>query len=217
MKKLDGFSLKIIAIAAMTIDHIAAVFFPWAIGMRFIGRITMPIIAYMAAEGFSHTRSVKKYLYRLLAFAIIAQIPFMLAFDTKYFNILFTLAISISILAIENSRLSKPAKLLLIFSLLVFSIYCDWALFGVLFVWVFFKFRGNFRHQAVAFSIAAAVRIILLAFTTTGYAFLAEAGVFTALPLLSLYNGKRGRDARYLFYIYYPVHLAVLALLNYLI
>lgn len=215
--KLDGFSLRMIAIAAMTIDHIAAVFFPWAIWMRFIGRLTMPIIAYMAAESFCHTRSVKKYLYRLLIFAVAAQIPFMLAFDTVTLNVLFTLATSISILAIETSRLSKPLRLLLTFALLVFSVFCDWALFGVLFVWVFFKFRGDFRRQAIAFSIVAAAEIVLLAFTTHGYAFLAEAGVFAAIPVLSMYNGKRGSDMRYFFYIFYPAHLALIALINYLI
>jgi hypothetical protein len=235
--QLDGFSLKVIAIAAMTIDHIAAVFFPEALWMRFIGRLTMPIIAYMAAEGYHHTHNVRKYLYRILIFAAIAQVPFMLAFNLLTLNVLFTLAAALTILMVENSRLEKVTKLALTFALLVFSVFCDWAVFGVLFVWVFYKFRGNFKRQALAFSLVAGAELIVLALTTKGYAFLTEAGVFAAIPLLSLYNGQRdnghrgngqrgngqfgrgkgGNDMRYLFYIFYPAHLAVIALIHYLI
>jgi hypothetical protein len=206
----------------MAIDHIAAVFFPEALWMRFIGRLTMPIIAYMAAEGFYHTSSVKKYLYRILIFAVIAQVPFMLAFNLLTLNVLFTLAAAVTILMVENSRLDKLLKLMITFSLLVFSVFCDWAVFGVLFVWDFHRFRGNFKRQASAFAIVAGAELVVLALTTGGYAFLTEAGVFAAIPLLSLYNGrrgqsKRGNDMRYLFYIFYPAHLAVIALIRYLI
>lgn len=215
--RLDGFSLKVIAISAMVIDHIAAAFFPSALWMRFLGRITMPVISYMAAESYHHTRSVKNYLYRLLLFAIAAQVPFMLAFDTTKLNVLFTLIAAVSILAAESSRLSGPARLLLIFSLLVFSILCDWALFGVLFVWVFYRFRGNFHRQAVAFSVVALVQVVLTAFMTRDSAFWVQSGVFAAIPILSLYNGRRGRDMRYFFYIFYPAHLAVIVLIKYLL
>lgn len=215
--KLDGFSLKLIAIAAMTVDHIAVLFFPEALWMRVIGRLTMPIMAYFVAEGYFHTRSPRHYLYRLLIFAAIAQLPFLFAFGPPTLNVLFTLAAAVALLMTEDSRIPIALKILLSVSILVFSTFCDWALFGVLFVWVFRKYRGNFRLQAIGFSLAAAAELAVLALQFKGLGFLTEAGVLAALPLLSMYNGRRGRDMRYLFYIYYPVHLAILAFLHYLI
>lgn len=216
-QQLDGFSLKMIAIAAMTIDHIAVIFFPEALWMRVIGRLTMPIMAFLIAESYCHTRSPRHYLYRLLTFATVAQVPFMLAFGTYTLNVLFTLATAVSVLMVENSQIKKPMKLLLTFGLLLFSLLCDWALFGVLFVWVFFKFRNDFRRQIAAFAMVVAAELIVLALNANDYTFFVEAGVFLALPFLSLYNGKRGFDMRYLFYIFYPAHLALFALLHWLI
>ena len=102
-QKLDGFSLKIIAIAAMTVDHIAAVFFPTELWMRLIGRLTMPIMAFFVAEGYKYTRSVKRYLLRLLIFASISQVPFMVTFKSTNLNIMFTLAIAVLIISINRA------------------------------------------------------------------------------------------------------------------
>ena len=218
--KLDGFSLKLIAVAAMTIDHISAVFFPSEIWMRLIGRLTMPIMAYLVAEGYHYTRSVKKYLLRLLVFAFISQVPYMLAFGTANLNVMFTLAISVLLLAIEASIMSNALRLLLTFSLLLFSVFCDWSLFGVLFVYVFYRYRVNFRRQALAFCVVVMLQLaVSAAISIPGgrYDYFVHAGTIAALPLLSLYNQRRGRDVRYFFYIYYPAHLAVLALIRYLV
>ena len=69
--------LKIIAIVAMTIDHIAAVFLPEGalkIVLRCIGRLAAPIMCYMIAEGYHHTSNRKHYLLRLLIFDLLARI-----------------------------------------------------------------------------------------------------------------------------------------------
>lgn len=218
--KLDGFSLKLIAVAAMTVDHISAVFFPTEIWMRLIGRLTMPIMAFLIAEGYHYTRSVKKYLLRLLIFAVISQAPYMLAFGITNLNVMFTLSISVLLLAIETSHMSNILRMLLTFSLLLFSVFCDWSLFGVLFVYVFYRFRGNFKRQAIAFCIVVMIQLsvhALLSFSSRNYSYLVNAGTLATLPLLSVYNLRRGSDVRYFFYIYYPAHLAVIALLRHLV
>jgi len=74
---MSAFILKIIALTAMVFDHVNAVFpdhTPFE--FRLIGRLTFPIFVYLIAEGFNHTRNPKKFLLRLLAFALISEAPY---------------------------------------------------------------------------------------------------------------------------------------------
>lgn len=88
---MTTFSLKLIAIISMLIDHITAVFVPtdsmyYLIG-RSIGRLAFPIFAFLIVEGFYHTSNVKNYLKRLGIFALLSEIPFDLAFyNQKIYN-----------------------------------------------------------------------------------------------------------------------------------
>ena len=83
---LSAFILKLIAVAAMLIDHIAVVFTPelsavspWLYtACRMIGRLAFPIFALGIAEGAVHTKAPKKYLARVFLFGIAAQLPFSL-------------------------------------------------------------------------------------------------------------------------------------------
>lgn len=79
-KILNRNHLKIIAVVAMTMDHIAASFFTsgtalWFV-FRFVGRISFPIMAYMLAEGFVHTRNLKKYVTRMVMFSVVSWVTF---------------------------------------------------------------------------------------------------------------------------------------------
>ena len=90
----------------------------------------------------------------------------------------------------------------------------------MLFVYVFYRFRGNFKRQAIAFCIVVMIQLsvhVLLSFSSRNYSYLVNAGTLATLPLLSVYNLRRGSDVRYFFYIYYHAHLAVIALLRHLL
>ena len=81
-KILDANAIKLIAIIAMTIDHIAWAIFPgyatnWKPElMHIIGRITMPTMCFFVAEGFFHTRNVSKYTARMFLFALISHFAY---------------------------------------------------------------------------------------------------------------------------------------------
>ena len=96
---MTSFVLKIIAMISMLFDHLGDAIFKGFNSFNYIGRIAFPIFAFQISEGYIHTKSVKKYLLRLIIFAIISQVPFML-FSSLFsenpgLNIFFTLALGL--------------------------------------------------------------------------------------------------------------------------
>lgn len=85
-KKLNSNHLKMIAIIAMTIDHATDLIYPGfpanpaAIFLHIIGRLTAPIMWFFVCEGYHYTRNIKKYMLRLLVFAIISHFAYCFAF-----------------------------------------------------------------------------------------------------------------------------------------
>ena len=87
--------LKWIAIITMTVDHVGAVIYPDYTFLRWIGRLSFPLFAYLLVLGIRNTSNIKKYFIRLFIFALISQIPFFLAIEVGPFdhlNIFFTLS-----------------------------------------------------------------------------------------------------------------------------
>ena len=88
---MSVFLMKILAVISMLIDHTAIVLFPRFIdvsvymAMRAIGRFAFPVFAFLIVNGYERTRDVKRYLTRLLAFAVISQIPYVLVGDVNHF------------------------------------------------------------------------------------------------------------------------------------
>lgn len=110
---LSGSTVKIIAVAAMLIDHTAAVvlirmlYTDWSQGlygiysvMRDIGRLGFPIFCFLLVEGFQRSKNLKKYALRLGIFALVSEIPFDLAITGHlvhfgYQNVYFTLLLGL--------------------------------------------------------------------------------------------------------------------------
>ena len=94
------FSLKIIACISMVFDHIKyAIPETTCFLTQYFGRMSFPLFAFLVGEGYSHTSNLPKYYKRLILFALISQIPFML-FRTlvgqwQMLNILFTLLLGL--------------------------------------------------------------------------------------------------------------------------
>lgn len=72
---MSSFVIKLIAIITMVIDH-SNYFFINSIILNFIGRIAFPLFAYQVVVGYSKTNSLKKYITRMIIFALVSQIPF---------------------------------------------------------------------------------------------------------------------------------------------
>ena len=104
---LSGNSLKVIAVLTMLIDHLCIIVLQWLLSnywgamsdngqmswerfreidyfIRFdlqsIGTIAFPLICFLLAAGFQHTRSKKRYIGLMLAFALISEVPFDIGF-----------------------------------------------------------------------------------------------------------------------------------------
>lgn len=220
---LSGTTLKWIAVISMLIDHTAEVLINhnaaltdpiWAqiyVLMRGIGRIAFPIYAFLLVEGFLHTRDVKKYLARMLTFAVVSEIPFDLAvFHTPFYwgyqNVFFALFLGLLALAGENvvhqssgmfagAGLWKQAFVLILCVGTAQLINCDYGAFGVFFIILLYMTRYDKKTQTVLGAISLIWEL---------------PGILAFIPI-RLYNGTRGRCGnRYFFYAFYPAHLLAL-------
>ena len=216
---LDGTMLKIIAMVSMVSDHVGDLFFPGVMWLRMIGRLAMPIFSFCIAEGYAHTRDKNRYLLRMGIFALISEVPFDLAFEGKvgfgHQNIMLTFFLSILALKIfDLIRGEEPRNIgktvlgtlaVLVMAGLALLLRADYTIFAVIAVFLFYVLRN--RHPLVR----SGVGVGFLALTRTmGY--YCTTG-FSLIPLL-LYNGKRGRGLKWLFYAFYPGHLLLLFVLK---
>lgn len=220
LRILDGTSLKLIAMISMVFDHVGDMFFPGALWMRMIGRLAMPLFSFCIAEGYAHTKNKQRYLMRMGVFALVSEIPFDLAFEGRvglgHQNIMLSFFLAILALMVfdrirgEGKEHAAGKTLLGILcvcamAVLALLLRADYTLFAVLAVFLFYVLRN--RHPLLR----CGVGVSFLALTrTVGYY---RATGLSLIPLL-LYNGKRGRGLKWLFYAFYPGHLLLLYLLK---
>lgn len=220
---LTANQLKIIAMISMTLDHIGYILLPrWRI-LRLLGRLAMPIYAWMIAEGCRHTRSRKNYFLRLAGMAALCQAVYLVAMGSVFMCILVTFSLSIVLIsAIENfqKKRTRGAQILAFGTLLAIFFLCvalpelwrgsdfavDYGLAGVLLPVLVYFGREKTKYLTAG--------LILLGFGYGGLQWFALA----AVPLLGMYNGQRGeKNIGKWFYFYYPAHLLVLHGISYLI
>lgn len=227
----SGSQLKWIAIIAMLLDHSAKIIsfqpalpmsVPYAVESNqlielsqvifpvfiMIGRLAFPIFCFLLVEGFIHTSNAKRYLIRLFLFAIVSEIPYNLAFshqliDLKSQNVFFTLLIGLLVI-IGLKKLQSHSIKNTILSIIIVGIgiflaewlqtdYGGWI--GILLIVVLYLFK-NFRL----------LKCILGALVLLQNSWF---GLFAFIPIY-FYNGQRGRQWKYFFYWFYPIHLLAL-------
>ncbi len=235
---LSGNALKLIAALLMLIDHIGVLFFPFDPVWRYIGRASMPIFAYMIAEGAVYTRSKVGYISKLAALALICQVVYYIANNDLYMSILVTFTLGLAVVfawdfakrtLFEDCALYKKIAAIAIFILAVAAVYIlnellriDYGFSGCMLPWFASLFRAPKNapdyvkrldvHPVHVLTAAIGILVMTVSLGTP------EEWAFAAIPLLLLYSGKRGKyKMKYFFYIFYPLHLAALYLIYMLI
>ena len=207
--------------------------------IRGIGRSAFPIFCFLLVEGFIHTKNRLRYALSLLIFGIISEPFFDAAFYTKtdvfnpnivellkansdvinnHCNVYFTLFIGMLVMwAIHGSFLlvrkleSRYEFAVILSGLAVFlgiftaeKLETDYHGYGVALILLFYVLRTKEPINLIA-------PYVLLCFFNTEYL------AFPAFILLFLYNKKRGRKLgklKYVFYVFYPVHILLVYLLR---
>ena len=237
-RALNRDQIKIIAVLTMTLNHIAHILLDSGSVLfevfEDIGYFTAITMCFFLVEGYGYTRSKKKYMKRLLIFALLSEIPFVLALGYFQLNIIFTLLICFLIFCVMDSGMEPWKKNLLIFGLVLFTIFCDWAVLLAVAAILLKKAGNGTRKQAGAYGVFAALfwliniqNFVALADgvdpVSFGYAvlhgFYATLGIIASgIVTLVLYNGKKSEKYKkfnqWFFYIYYPAHLLLLWLIS---
>ncbi len=191
--------LKIIGMIAMLIDHIGYIFFPEHIILRIMGRIAFPIFAYHISVGYIHTKDIKRYILRLFIFGAISQIPYRMLFQGGL-NIFFTLLLGlVCIYALDHHRYI----LLILFALLPLFLNFEYGYYGLALI-IIFHLTKNSKNL----SILGIGLINLWYFLSNNYSI----QIFSILALLPIYTPLKIdiRWNKYIFYVFYPMHIVIL-------
>ncbi len=227
LKGLNSNQLKIIAMISMLIDHFGLVFFPKIAIFRYLGRLALPIYAYMIAEGCKYTRNRKRYLGIIAGMAIVFQLVYLIFMRSLYQGILVNFSFSIiAIYAIDSFIKNKK----IINRILMAIILC-----AIAFIYLGLPKIFESSGFAIDYGVWALILPIIVYFTPKKLWRILLIGAWLiimtlvsgknmqwyslfVLPLFALYNGTRGsKKLKYVFYIFYPLHLVIIYAIAYLI
>lgn len=220
---LSGSQLKMIALLAMTVDHIGFYLFPDVTILRIIGRVAFPIFAYMIGEGCAYTKNRKKYFLTIFLVGAGCQLVTFVVCRSLFQNVLITFSLSIGLICIFDDARKKKNRLSLLrlagcFGLILFLTDFAPRIFSATDYALDYGFGGAILPLAVFAVGEKRDKLIMTAFVLFLIA-LNYGGIqwfsFGAIPLLAFYNGKRGKHSlKNLFYVYYPLHLALIILIG---
>lgn len=216
---LSGNALKLIALVAMTIDHIGVSIFPDIPIFRIIGRLAFPIFAYMIAEGCTYTRSKIRYLASIGTVALLCQTVYFWFCGSLYQCIFVTFFLSVVMVYATDNLINKKDGFSAIIAIITLALILivtnvlpnllsntdfavDYGIFGVMVPVLVYVAPGKIPKL-----FALIVGLVFLSYAS-GY--IQWYSLLSVVPLL-FYNGQRGMmNTKWLFYVYYPVHLVLI-------
>ncbi len=238
---LTGAHIKWIAIITMVIDHIGAGFlepmilngavsadslYKLSMGymvLRGIGRFAFPVFCFLLAEGFFYTKSRKKYLTNLLIFALISEVPFDWALfgrviDWGHQNVFWTLFAGFVAIWIAEFCMTKSLKdrdnavpyyiamvaAVIVCAVLAEVIHADYGAVGVAAIFIMYAMH----NKPVMGALFAWMMLSMLNWM--------EIFAFPFILAVMLYNKQRGKQMKYFFYVFYPAHLLIIAIVKWI-
>jgi hypothetical protein len=198
--------LKALGIFFMILDHIGAIFFPKFLMFRVIGRLGYPIFAYGIARGYQYTQNFKSYLLRLSLFFLISQPLFTLVFH-EGINIFATLSLGLISIYFYDKKQYPYVVLLLIIST---SSNINYGLYGLVTILAFYIFKDTSKGLVIA------QIVINIVFTLHYHTFLQA---YSLISLILIFKKKWSVNVhlnKNKGYIFYPIHLGLIALITYL-
>ncbi len=232
---IDSSFLHILGMIFMLFDHLWATVVPGNDWMTNIGRLTYPVFAFLAVEGYFHTSNLKKYILRMLIFAVVSEIPFNLMYGSSVFypvhqNVLWTLLIGLILVHLNEMARGRgkwyitaltAIGTVVLGTVLGIVTFADYNTVGILTVLVFYFFRDRkwwcFIAQAVClyYLNAEILKGLYFEVEILGRQFEVvrqSLAVFSLIPIW-LYNGEKGIKSKwfkYFCYSFYPVHMLIL-------
>ncbi|WP_442940128.1 TraX family protein [Nostoc sp.] len=213
MIRVSAFSIKILAAVFMVMDHVCYLLMPELVILHLLGRLSFPLFAWLLAEGEKHTHNVYRYGRRLLITAIISQPIYTIVFQSLSLNILFTLLLGLVMLRLikRYSQLWQQLIIIGLCAVVAEGLGVEYRVYGIgviflmslteklkpnvwLLYWCFFHF------------------ILVTLFISDIVQYWAIIAGFIVFQ----FNGQQGSQARW-FYVFYPAHLIILGIINYLI
>ncbi len=237
--EVTGNTLKLLAMITMLVDHVGyGIYYRFYeldniyTAMRLIGRMAFPLYCFLLVEGFFHTSDFRKYGIRLLILATISEFPFDVAVNLHpsffdYNNVIFTLLIGLLTIGaidyIKNDNISwLDSTALQTFAIIgVYALGClfsfvmhtDYGYTGVtVIVAMYYLYGTDMSHRLLSFGTGVVILVIGCG--------LRELAAFAMVLPVVFYEGNRGSSnkiLRHCFNLFYPVHLAVIAIVVYVL
>ena len=225
-----------------TLNIVHKIPIPWRMILCYICFVGPPIFMFFISEGFHYTSSKKRYGERLLIFALITQVAHAIkvhdgtiGFDlwTFFFswNVFFALFLGFLDLCILTSKKKMAIKVIGVFLTLALS-YCmtaEWWVFGQLIILAFYYLKDHHILKFVLVTILYYSTFVFgefelngtceLSFWTKQTPYLLAFGMIGIALVTFLYKGKNGKKSKalqYFFYVFYPVHLLLIHLVNWI-
>lgn len=248
-KGLDAYQLKLFMAGLMVLDHIKIIpglVSPTAAGvLHLLTRSVGVWFAYLAVEGFLHTRNRIRYNGRLFLWAafmeggnLLLNLWLQSAGIVVYNNIFLTLAFGVLVLNLLFNREEGPRNpigyrgramtamrlLAAVLAIGVGALFGEGGILLIPFMLITYLLRNNTKRRNIGYAVFA-VLLFAMSFqwypgdlpTTLNMLLMNSEWAFVSvIPFLALYNGERGRNDRfskYFFYVFYPAHLWILAVI----
>ncbi|MBU1145839.1 MAG: conjugal transfer protein TraX [Firmicutes bacterium] len=227
---MNAKTLKIIAIITMAIDHIGLYLLidnnVWYPILRSIGRISFPLFAFLIAEGFFHTKNLKKYFLRLLSFALLIE-AFLIGYSLFihqydyiiHANVIWPLVVGLACLYLV--KLKKWYFYLLALGMVILSelIKFPYGAYGVILILIF-GYAKKFPLQVylmiylnLFFIDWPLLKLVGVPDPYIKYMWLQWFSILALIPIY-FYNGLLGKSKKWFFYVFYPVHLGIIFLIK---